>query len=329
MLHSGIYEKTGKFPGRIAAGTPDEISDRDISGEKPSLRKDGKEGAHKGKKSEGGASDSINIYFSSIKKFSLLTYKEERVLARKIAKGDKEARKRMIESNLRLVINIAKRYANRGLPLQDLIEEGNIGLIKSVERFKTTKGCKFSTYATYWIKQAIDRAIANQANTIRLPIHITTDLSKLSRAERELTAELSREPDVRELSEKSGFSGRYVKKLHTINKKSYSLEAAISEESDQSLMDVLVDEKAPSPMDHADSEIRAAKIKAWLEYLDDNERTIIKLRFGLDNEEPQTLETVGKKFGITRERVRQIEAKALGKLKTLVEESKLEFTDIV
>lgn len=326
MLHNGLYHKTGKMPRmqwRAPAAGPEAAKEA----ARTSFGDHGDKPLPKEKKSE--AADSINIYFNSIKKISLLDYKEERVLAKRISKGDNEARRKMIESNLRLVINIAKRYVNRGLPLQDLIEEGNIGLIKSVERFKTAKGCKFSTYATYWIRQAIDRAIANQANTIRLPIHITTDLSKLSRAERELTAELSREPDVRELAEKSGLSGRYVKKLHTINKKSYSLEAAISDESEQSLMDVLEDEKSPSPMDHADSEIRGALINAWIEHLEENERTIIRLRFGLDDNEPQTLETVGKRFGITRERVRQIEAKALAKLKRLVAESELEFTDIV
>jgi len=263
--------------------------------------------------------DSINAYFKEIRRVALLTGAEEKVLARKIARGDIGARRKMIEANLRLVVNIAKRYLNRGLPLQDLIEEGNIGLIKSVEKFRVSKGCKFSTYATYWIRQSIDRAIANQANTIRLPIHITTDLAKVSRAERELTMEYSREPSTRELADKTGLSGRYVKKLTSISRKSYSLESAVNEDSDQPLLDRIEDETFPPPMEGLDSSDRAARIKLWLVSLDENERVIITERFGLDGSDPRTLESVGREFGITRERVRQIEAKALAKLRKMAE----------
>lgn len=292
-------------------------------------KRDGEDRERKRDGREGYSKDTINIYFDSIKKFSLLTVKEERALARRISKGDPEARKIMIQANLRLVINIAKHYLNRGLPLQDLIEEGNIGLIKAVERFKATKGCKFSTYATYWIRQSIDRAIANQSNTVRLPIHITTDLAKITRATRELTSELSREPNSTELSEKTGLSGRYVKKLNMINKKSYSLESTMTEDGEQSLLDKLEDETVPSPVELIAEATRSEKVAAWLEMLDTNERTIIKLRFGLGDGEPRTLEAVGKIYGITRERVRQIEAKALLKLKKIVEETELTFSDVV
>src|SRR3990170_2055507 len=243
---------------------------------KPAGRRRGRK---EDREKETTATDSVKVYFSGIKKFSLLTSDEEKTLARKIARGDNEARRMMIEANLRLVVNIAKRYLNRGLPLQDLIEEGNIGLIKSVERFKATKGCKFSTYATYWIKQSIDRAIANQANTIRLPIHITTDLAKVSRAERELTMEYSREPSNGELADKTGLSGRYVKKLTSISRKSYSLESAVNEDSDQPLLDRLEDETFPPPMEGVDSSDRAARIRLWLESLDANERLVITERF--------------------------------------------------
>ncbi len=278
---------------------------------------------------EGFNTDSVNIYFNSIKRFALLTKRDERALAERVVKGDKEARRRMIEANLRLVVNIAKHYLNRGLSFPDLIEEGNIGLIKSVERFKPTRGCKFSTYATYWIRQTIDRAIANQANTVRLPIHITTDLSKLSRASRELNSTLNREPSVTELSEKSGLSGRYVKKLTGINRKSYSLDTAVSEDGEQTMLDRLEDESAVSPMEAAGEAVRTALVNEWINRLDENERRIIKLRFGLDGEEPMTLEGVGKTFGITRERVRQIEAKALNKLRKMVEETDIVFSDVV
>ena len=286
------------------------------------------ESAERGGK-DGFNTDSVNIYFNSIKRFELLTKKDERVLAERVVKGDTDARRRMIEANLRLVVNIAKHYLNRGLSFPDLIEEGNIGLIKSVERFRPSRGCKFSTYATYWIRQTIDRAIANQANTVRLPIHISTDLAKLSRATRELNSTLDREPSITELSERSGLSGRYVKKLTSISRKSYSLDTAVSEDGEQTLLDKLEDEKAVSPIDVVDEAFRTALVNAWIDRLDENERRIIKLRFGLDGEEALTLEGVGKAFGITRERVRQIEAKALNKLRKIVEENDIAFTDVV
>lgn len=278
---------------------------------------------------ENAASDSVKVYFSGIKKFALLTSDEEKYLARKIAKGDNDSRRKMIEANLRLVVNIAKRYLNRGLPLQDLIEEGNIGLIKSVERFKATKGCKFSTYATYWIKQAIERAIANQSSIVRLPIHVTADISRLTRASRELTRTLKREPSLGELSEKTGLSGRYVKKLNTISKKSYSLEASFPDDTDQSLLDRLEDDRFPAPMDIIDESRRQERINGWLGMLDDNERTIIRLRFGLDEDDPQTLESIGRSFGVTRERVRQIEVKALDKLKRIIKQSDIATFDSI
>lgn len=272
---------------------------------------------------ECAATDCVKAYFNGIKKFKLLTSEEEKTLAARIAKGDGTARRRMIETNLRLVVNIAKRYQNRGLPLQDLIEEGNIGLIKSVERFKATKECKFSTYATYWIKQAVERSIANQSGIVRLPIHVTADMSKLARATRELTLSLKREPSIAELSKATGLSGRYVKKLGTISKKSYSLEAGFPDDTDQPLLERLEDERVVSPMDIIDKSRRVGRIRDWLGQLDSNESTILRLRFGLESDEPQTLESIGKTFGVTRERVRQIEVKALDKLKRIISQSNI------
>lgn len=313
------------------------FSDRPRSGLAASRGKGGKRGRKAGSQNRGGvydvsgakAPDTVDIYFKSIRSIPLLTTTEERTLARLVARGDKEARRKMIEANLRLVINIAKRYLNRGLPLQDLIEEGNIGLIKSVERFRTSKGCKFSTYATYWIRQAIDRAIANQANTVRLPIHINTDLAKLTRAERALRVELNREPDIRELSERTGLSGRHVKKLTTVKKKSFSLDSTFSDENDQPLKDRIEDESCITPVEAVDRDERNEKVREWLSLLDENERKIITLRFGLDNNEPQTLEAVGKVFGVTRERVRQIEAKTLSKLRGVIKETGTDFSDVM
>lgn len=266
------------------------------------------------------ASDTVKVYFNSIKRYNLLTSKEEKSLARKIARGDLDARRRMIESNLRLVVNIAKRYLNRGFPLQDIIEEGNIGLIKAVERFKASKGCKFSTYATYWIKQSIERAIANQSNIVRLPIHITADLAKITKATREFTAQNNREPSMAEISGRTGLSGRYVKKLDMINRKSCSLEASLPDGSEQTLLERLPDETFPMPLEFIESGRRTGSIERWFGQLDDGERHIIELRFGLSDDGPKTLESIGKMFGVTRERVRQIEVKALAKLRKLIKE---------
>lgn len=278
---------------------------------------------------ESFSTDSVRQYFNSIRKFPLLKPEEERLLARRVAKGDPNARKRMIEANLRLVVNIAKKYMNRGFPIQDLIEEGNIGLIKSVERFRAAKGCKFSTYATYWIRQTIERAVANQANVVRLPIHVSADISKLSRASRELTMTLSREPDFNELAERTGFSGRYVKKLDIISKKSYSLEAVLPDGSEQSLLDKLEDATFPTQVEMLDLARKSRRVKAWLAMLDEGERRILNRRFGIETGCPETLEEIGRALGVTRERVRQIEVRAMEKLKRIVASDNIASLDAV
>ncbi|GMR05372.1 MAG: sigma-70 family RNA polymerase sigma factor [Thermodesulfobacteriota bacterium] len=330
MLHASLEYKENRRTGiraGIGGGAP--AKDEKLSIRPAAGRRGPRSKSAPCEQGETSASDSINIYFNSIKRFKMLGAKEEREVALRAAKGDMDARRQMIESNLRLVVNIAKRYNGRGLSFQDLIEEGNIGLIKAVERFRPSKGCKFSTYATYWIRQTIDRGIANQANTVRLPIHISTDMYKVTRAEKELFTILDREPNVDEISGRTGLSGRYVRKLNSINKKSLSLDAALSDDSGQSLLDVLEDVSFPAPLESVAAGIQASRIKAWLETLEPNERTIISMRFGLDGEEPKTLEVVGRHFGLTRERVRQLEGKALGKLRRIVEETALEFSDVV
>ncbi|HCY19834.1 MAG TPA: RNA polymerase subunit sigma [Deltaproteobacteria bacterium] len=272
--------------------------------------------------------DVIKRYFNSVKNYPLLLREEEILLAKKIADGNKEAKRRMIEGNLRLVIKIAKKYINRGMPLQDLIEEGNIGLIRAVEKFKPSKGCKFSTYATYWIKQAIERGIINQSKVVRFPIHITADISRMMRITRELTNQLHREPLVADISASMGVSGRYVKKLSMMTRKIVSLEANFGDDSDQSLSDFIEDDKFQLPLEMLEEEDRIHQISGLLGMLDKKEQAILKMRFGLNTGEPHSLESIGRKFGVTRERIRQIEAKAMKKIRKLLIKQKLVATDI-
>ena len=269
-----------------------------------------------------GFNDSVRAYFSHIRKCPLLTAEEERDLSNKVRRGDKDARKRMIEANLRLVVSIAKRCMNRGLQFQDLIAEGNIGLIKAVEHFDGRLGCKFSTYATYWIRQAVERAVLNQAETVRVPIHVANDISKMKRTETELKRRLKRDPSVGEVGDKMGVSGRYVKKLSTVIRKSISIDSAISEDSDETLLDRLVDERSSSTAEFIFDESRNNELRKLLDTLDEKEKNIIGLRYGLECE-PETLEKIGAKFGVTRERVRQIEVRALSKLKKVLVEKEI------
>ena len=272
--------------------------------------------------------DTVKAYFNNVKKYSLLTPDEERKLARKIAKGDEDARREMVEANLRLVINIAKIYLNRGVPFQDLIEEGNIGLIRAAEKFRLNKGCKFSTYATYWIRQAIERAIINQSNIVRLPIHITSDIYKVVKVTRVLTKKLYREPSALEISASMGVSGRYIKKLSLIARKSVSLESNIGEDNDHTLLDMIEDDKFQLPLEMMEEEARLQQIKVLLGTLDKKEQAVIAMRFGLNQDESDTLETIGERFGVTRERIRQIEAKAMEKIRKILKKQNIIFRDI-
>jgi len=262
--------------------------------------------------------DAIKLYLKDIQKTNLLTAEQERALARLIDQGDMAARDRMIESNLRLVVKIAKRYMNRGLPFLDLIEEGNLGLIKAVERFKLSKECRFSTYATWWIRQSIERALVNQSRTIRLPVHVSDDINKLIKVTRELVRVLNREPQVKEVAEAMGVEPAYVRRLMVLLKKTYSIEHPMGENNDYSLIDTIEDTSVVSPLDLSEWLNKYQIIIDMLATLNDNEKEIIALRFGLDDRDPQTLDTIGRQFGVTRERIRQIEAKSLDKLRALL-----------
>lgn len=268
--------------------------------------------------------DAIKLYLKDIQKTKLLTAEQERELAQKISEGSMAARDRMIESNLRLVVKIAKRYMNRGLPFLDLIEEGNLGLIKAVERFKLSKECRFSTYATWWIRQSIERALVNQSRTIRLPVHISDEINKLVKVSRELGHELNREPQVSEVADAMGVEPAFVRRLMVLLKKTYSIEHPMGENNDYSLIDTIEDNSAVNPLELAEQLNRYHVVATLIDNLNDNEKEILALRFGLDDREPQTLDTIGRQFGVTRERIRQIEAKTLEKLRAILAETDVE-----
>jgi len=263
--------------------------------------------------------DAIKLYLREIQKTKLLTADEEKELAARISKGDKAARDRMITSNLRLVVKIAKRYMNRGLPFLDLIEEGNLGLIKAVERFKLSKECRFSTYATWWIRQSIERALVNQSRTIRLPVHISDDINRMMRVTRELVQRMNREPSVKEVADALGVDISHVRKLMVLLKKTYSIERPLGDNNDYFLIDTIEDTSTVSPAALLEDLNKYELVSQWFETLSESEKKILTLRFGLEDGEPQTLDTIVRDFGVTRERIRQIEAKALEKLRGLME----------
>ena len=255
--------------------------------------------------------DPVRMYLKEIGKISLLTLEEEQNLSIRVADGDEEAKRLLAESNLRLVVSIAKRYVGRGLLFLDLIQEGNIGLMKAVDKFDYDKGYKFSTYATWWIRQAITRALADQARTIRVPVHMVETINKMSRIQRQLTLELNREPSEEEIAKKMGVSVEKVREVFKISQEPVSLETPIGEEEDSHLGDFLKDESSLSPEEYTENEILKEEIKEVLETLQPREQEVLELRFGLIDGTCHTLEDVGKRFNVTRERIRQIEAKAL------------------
>lgn len=259
--------------------------------------------------------DPVRMYLKEIGRVSLLTADEEVALALKIEQGDQEAKQRLAEANLRLVVSIAKRYVGRGMQFLDLIQEGNIGLMKAVEKFDYRKGFKFSTYATWWIRQAITRAIADQARTIRIPVHMVETINKLIRIQRQLLQDLGREPTPEEIGAEMDMPTEKVREILKIAQEPVSLETPIGEEDDSHLGDFIEDQDATSPEDHASYELLKEQLESVLDTLTDREENVLRLRFGLDDGRTRTLEEVGKVFGVTRERIRQIEAKALRKLR--------------
>lgn len=259
--------------------------------------------------------DPVRMYLRDIGKIPLLSLERETELARLLKDGDEEARNELVESNLRLVVSVAKRYVGKGMYILDLIQEGNLGLMKAVEKFDYTKGYKFSTYATWWIRQAITRAIADQARTIRIPVHMVETIHKVSRESRQLLQELGREPTYNEIAARIGISPEKVREILKAAQDPVSLETPIGEEDDSHLGDFIPDNEATAPADAATFQLLREQLAGVLSTLTPREELVLKLRFGLDDGRPRTLEEVGREFNITRERIRQIEAKALRKMR--------------
>ena len=270
-----------------------------------------------------GTEDPVRMYLKEIGTVPLLSADEEMELAKKKAEGDEQAKERLIEANLRLVVSIAKRYTGRGMSIHDLVQEGNLGLIKGVEKFDYTKGYKLSTYATWWIRQSVTRALADQARTIRVPVHMVETINKMSKMQRKLTLELGYEPSVAELAEALDMSEDKVMEIMQIAREPASLETPIGEEDDSNLGDFVADNNIVTPEGNVESVMLREHIDALLGDLKERERQVIVLRFGLEDGHPRTLEEVGKEFNVTRERIRQIEAKALRKLRNPVRSKRI------
>lgn len=313
----------------IAGGEEDESGEVDFSAPETAAVVEAPEYVKADSSKYSRSLDTIKIYLKEISAIPLLTSEEEVKLAKKVWKKDPVARQKMIEANLRLVVSIAKRYMNRGLPFLDLIEEGNIGLIKAVERFQYQKGFKFSTYASWWIRQAIERSLINQTRTIRLPIHVDEKINRFVKVLREQVQAKGREPSMDEMASVMDTSVEKIKEVMQVVRSTQSLDMPIGEKQENSLKDVIEDTSILSPSDIVEGIKRHEMIASWLEKLTENEKNVVILRFGLEDGEPKTLEKIGEEFGVTRERIRQIESSAIKKLQYIISHEELIFDDIL
>ncbi|HXY53539.1 MAG TPA: sigma-70 family RNA polymerase sigma factor [Nitrospirota bacterium] len=301
--------------------TNEELPIDDLSvAARDSDREEGEQGESEGRRRKpyASASDAIEVityYLKEIRKTPLLTFDEEQQLGQRIEQGDQEARTQMIEANLRLVVAIGRRYINRGLPFSDIIEEGNIGLIRAVDKFQYRMGHKFSTYALWWIRQSIERAIVNQTKIIRLPVHVAELVHRYTRAVRKLTQELGREPEMDEIALRMDANIDKIRSVSRLVRDILSLDALIGDSTEDTVGDMIPDAHALSPEHLSDEISRRNRIDMWLTHLPADERSVVEMRFGLDGADPMTLDCIGRKFGVTRERVRQIETKAIERLK--------------
>jgi RNA polymerase primary sigma factor/RNA polymerase nonessential primary-like sigma factor len=273
--------------------------------------------------------DTLKSYLREVRRSTLLTFKQEQQLGKRVMAGDEDARRQMIEANLRLVISIGKRYMNRGFPFADIVEEGNLGLIKAVEKFNYKRGFRFSTYASWWIRQFIERAIINQGKLVRLPVHVVERLNRYLGKVEQLVHELGREPSSEEVAVRMKTSVEEVDDLKQLVRTTSSLDSPISEGQDTFLRDIIEDPLCLSPADTAEGVLRRSEMMAWVKELPEKERTVILARFGLDGEESRTLEEIGREMGLTRERVRQIETAALVRLRGIIERKTMKRADLL
>ena len=289
-----------------------------------------KKAALSSKSGERVTTDSLKIYFREISRNPLLTAEEEVMLAKRIEKGDLRAKQRMISSNLRLVVNVAKKYVNQGLSFQDLIEEGNLGLIKASSKFSWRRGFKFSTYATWWIRQAITRALSNQSRTVRVPVHVSEDINRVERISRNLTRKLGRDPNLMELSKASKLKFEKIHKLQRLAQKNISLEVTVGPEADsKSIGDFIEDRTVASPAENVFTQLRSEKLQKLIGDLNDKEQKVILMRFGFQTDQPKTLEQTGNVLGVTRERIRQIEEKAIQKIRSFMQPNLQEYRELL
>jgi RNA polymerase primary sigma factor len=282
------------------------------------------------KTTERVTTDSLKLYFREISRVNLLTAKEEVELAKRVEKGDLKAKQKLISANLRLVVKVAKKYMNQGLSFQDLIEEGNLGLIKASEKFSWRRGFKFSTYATWWIRQAITRALSNQSRTVRVPVHVSEDIIRIERISRNLTRKLGRDPSLMELSKSSKLKFEKIHKLQRLSQRDISLEVQVGDDpNSRSVADFIEDKTIASPAQNVFDQLLTEKLKKLINFLNEKEQKVIYMRFGFNQDQPKTLEQTGHLLGVTRERIRQIEEKALHKIRSMMKSDSEEYRDLL